>query len=102
MVESYEKAQQAIAILKSAILQLLDRYGDQGLRNVDIGRALGIYAGHVRHVGHIPRTLLEMMAHDGVVRQDKETQLWFIVHPRSAPRSLGEQHPESSAEAFDE
>jgi hypothetical protein len=82
MIESYRIAQNAIADLKSAILMLLDEYGEQGLRNVDIGRALGIYSGHVRHEGHIPRTLLEMMVHEGVVRQDKSSQLWFLVRPQ--------------------
>jgi len=83
MVDPYQTAQIAIANLKAAILQLLHEYGAHGLRKVDIGRALGIYSGHVRHEGHIPRTLLEIMAHEGVVRQDKDTQLWFLVLPHS-------------------
>lgn len=88
MTGAYQLAQHALADLKSAVLILLDSAGEDGLRNVDIGRALGIYAGHVGHEGHIPRTLLEMMAKEGVVRQDKEKQLWFAIRP---PRATPER-----------
>ncbi len=86
----YQLAQRALADLKAAILILLESAGKNGLRNVDIGRALGIYSGHVGHEGHIPRTLLEMMAHEGVVRQDKESQLWFSTRSHVAPDANGE------------
>lgn len=78
MVEAYMLAQRAMADLKTAVLMLLSG-SSEGLRNVDIGKALGIYAGHVRHEGHIPRTLLEMMAQEGTVRQDKDTQRWYMI-----------------------
>jgi len=48
------------------------------MRNADIGRALGIHAGHVEHEGHIPRTLLALMEKEGVVQQDPQTKLWTI------------------------
>lgn len=35
----------------------------------DIGRTLGVYSGHVRHEGHIPRTLMAIMEGEGVVEQ---------------------------------
>lgn len=54
--------------------------GDDGLRNVDIGKALGIYAGHQdQHKGHIPRTLLALMREEGVVDQDPDSGRWRLV-----------------------
>lgn len=48
------------------------------MRNIDVGRALGIYMGHVEHEGHIPRTLLAIMEAEGVVEQDKATKTWRL------------------------
>jgi hypothetical protein len=79
MIDAYRLAQHAVVDLKAAVLTLLEQAGDRGLRNVDIGKTLGIYSGHVGHEGHIPRTLLEMLAHEGIARQDKESQLWYHV-----------------------
>lgn len=73
----YMLAQAAIAQLKSAIYRLLQEYPD-GLKNVEIGRLLGILTGHVRHEGHIPRTLLAIMETEGVVEQDSATKLWRL------------------------
>ncbi len=74
----YFMAQTAIAQLKAAIHILLKRKQD-GLRNSEIGRELGIYMGHVEHEGHIPRTLLAIMEAEGVVEQDKKTKLWRLA-----------------------
>jgi len=79
----YYLAQSAMAELKSAIHLLLSDAPD-GLKNVEIGRALGIYTGHVRHEGHIPRTLLAIMEAEGVVKQDEETKIWKL-RPLSDP-----------------
>lgn len=78
MDEPYAIAQRAMADLKSAVYLLLKTGPTSGLRNADIGRALGIYAGHVEHEGHIPRTLLALMEREGVVQQHSETKLWTI------------------------
>jgi hypothetical protein len=48
------------------------------MKNADIGRLLGINMGHIRHEGHIPRTLLALMETEGVVVQDKTTKLWKL------------------------
>lgn len=48
------------------------------MKNAEIGRSLGIYMGHVRHEGHISRTLLGMMEEEGVVEQDSETKKWKL------------------------
>ena len=78
-VEAYHLAQRAVADLKAAILMLIkDQDTGEGLRNVDIGRRLGIYGGHVKHVGHVPRTLLARMESEGVVVQDPDTDRWRI------------------------
>ena len=76
---SYERAQAGIVLLKGAIFQLLES-SPNGLRNVDIGKTLGIYDGHQGHEGHISRTLLAIMEREGVVESD-ENKLWRIrVH----------------------
>lgn len=78
MTEPYAIAQRAMADLKAAVYLLLKNGPAEGMRNADIGRALGIYAGHVEHEGHIPRTLLALMEKEGVVVQDSETKLWTV------------------------
>lgn len=71
-------AQRAIADLKSSVYETLKSGPAGGLTNVQIGRSLGIYTGHVRHEGHIPRTLLALMENEGVVVQDVESKKWAI------------------------
>jgi hypothetical protein len=84
MEEAYALAQRAMADLKTAIYLILKNGPVQGMRNADIGRALGIYAGHVEHEGHISRTLLALMEKEGVVQQDPQSKLWTIrVHGTS-------------------
>ena len=34
--------------------------------------------GHVRHEGHVSRTLLGLMESEEVVRQDTESKKWFL------------------------
>ncbi len=70
MHDAYQLAQRAVADLKSAIYVVLANSPDGGMRNADIGRALGINTGHVGHEGHMPRTLLALMEQEGVVQQD--------------------------------
>ena len=73
----YLQAQHAVAELKSAVLSLVVSAGKSGLKNSQIGRGLGIYAGHVEHKGHISRTLLAMLESEGLLRQDPSTKKWF-------------------------
>lgn len=82
---AYHTAQRAIADLKAAIYIVLRTAHDDGLRNVDIGRTLGIYAGHIRHEGHIPRAVLALMEEEGVVVQHPETKRWTIRRHESGP-----------------
>lgn len=77
-MNAYSKAQRAIADLKSAVYIILETAGDDGMTNADIGRTLGIYQGHIKHEGHIPRTLLGIMEHEGVVEQVEETKKWKL------------------------
>jgi hypothetical protein len=80
--QPYYLAQSAIAQLKAAVHLVLSRASNDGLKNSDIGRQLGIYMGHVEHEGHIPRTLLAIMESEGVVEQDNETKAWRLrIHP---------------------
>ena len=75
---AYANAQAAMASLKSAVYRVLLQAAPNGLKNVDVGRTLGIHAGHVRHEGHIPRTLLAIMESEGVVKQDPDTKSWRL------------------------
>ena len=76
-VGTYRRAQLAIAELKAAVLELLSTAGEEGLKNSQVGRALGVYRGHVGHQGHISRTILEMLKEDEVVEQ-LETSHWRL------------------------
>lgn len=78
MLNAYHLAQQAIADLKAAVHITLKNGPDSGMSNAEIGRTLGIYMGHVRHEGHISRTILSIMESEGVVQQNKETKRWVL------------------------
>ena len=74
----YSKAQQAMAILKDAVHSYLETRGETGATNAEIGRALGIYKGHVGHEGHISRTILAIMESEEVVNQDPDSKAWSL------------------------
>ena len=76
--QAYKDAQHAMAILKAAVYRILLDSDAEGVKNVEIGRALGIYAGHERHEGHIPRTLLAIMEGEGIVEQDRDSKSWRL------------------------
>ena len=76
--QAYASAQAAMASLKSAIYRVLLDAGTDGLKNVEVGKTLGIHAGHVRHEGHIPRTLLAIMESEGVVEQAPDSKSWRL------------------------
>lgn len=75
----YHLAQRALADLKGSVLLTLQAAGSDGLSNAELGRRLGIYAGHKGHEGHISRTMLAMMEEEGVVEQEEETKRWRVV-----------------------
>jgi len=77
-ISPYLKAQMAIAYMKAAVHETLQSAPEGGLKNVEIGRKLGIYMGHVEHEGHIPRTILAMMEAEGVVEQNADTKTWKL------------------------
>lgn len=78
METPYFKAQHGITLIKDGVYILLRDNFPNGLRNVDIGKSLGIYSGHKGHEGHISRTVLEMMRSEGVIEQ-REDKLWYLV-----------------------
>lgn len=78
METPYHKAQYGITLIKDAVYIILKETYPNGLRNVDIGKRLGIYSGHVKHEGHISRTILEMMQAEGVIEQ-KQDKLWYFI-----------------------
>lgn len=75
----YAKAQEGVTLIKSAVYEYLLEAGETGATNAQIGRALGIYKGHARHDGHIPRTLLATLESEGMVKQDPETKIWTVT-----------------------
>lgn len=79
LTSPYLKAQTAIAYLKAAVHETLAAAPEGGLRNVDVGRSLGIYMGHVEHEGHISRTILALMEADGTIKQDKDSKSWTLA-----------------------
>jgi hypothetical protein len=74
--DAYHVAQRAMSDLKAAVLRILASASEKGVSNAEIGRTLGIYAGHVGHEGHISRTLLALMESEGVAEQDSGTKRW--------------------------
>lgn len=75
--KAYQISQRAIADLKAAIYIILDLHRGNGMKNAEIGRALGIYTGHDGHEGHISRTLLAIMEEEGVVKQN-DNKSWSL------------------------
>ena len=78
---AYRKAQRAVADLKTSVHELLALAPSEGLTNAEIGRALGIYTGHVGHEGHVSRTMLAMLESEGVVEQSGSTKRWRLRRP---------------------
>lgn len=76
--DAYRLAQASLAGLKSAVHMVLARAPEEGLTNAQIGRTLGIYAGHVGHEGHVSRTVLAMLEAEGVAEQDRRTRAWHL------------------------
>lgn len=76
-MDYYGVAQRAMADLKAAVRYLLLQHPG-GLTNAQIGRALGIYSGHVGHEGHVSRTVLGMLQAEGVAVQDAKTKRWSL------------------------
>ena len=81
---AFATAQRALADLKAAIHRLLASAPETGLSNAEIGRSLGIYAGHIGHEGHISRTILALLESDGVVRQDRSNKRWLLNSGQSS------------------
>jgi hypothetical protein len=81
---AYHLAQRALADLKAAVYQLLCE-SNTALSNAEIGRCLGIYAGHEGHEGHISRTLLAMLEAEGVAEQDRTTKRWHLKRQGTGP-----------------
>jgi hypothetical protein len=75
----YQIAQHALADLKTAIYLLLKENSPHEIRNVDIGKLLGINHGHSgKHQDHIPRIILELLAQEGLVEQNSSNKKWKL------------------------
>ena len=76
--ELYRRAQLALVELKDAVRELLAGASAEGLTNAEIGRTLGIYAGHEGHQGHISKTILAMLESEGVIGRDAASKRWSL------------------------
>lgn len=75
---AYNLAQRAISDLKTAIHIVLSESKAE-LKNVEVGKKLGIYHGHSgKHEGHISRVLLELMQFEGLIEQNSKTKTWSL------------------------
>ena len=74
-------AEEGLFLLKQAVFELLCLYKEKGLKNSEIGQALGIYDGFLdgSQKGWISRIILEKLLEDGKVRYDKISKKWFPV-----------------------
>ena len=73
-----------MAELKGVVYELI-AHSQAPLTNAEIGRGLGIYQGHVRHEGHISRTLLALLENEEVIVQDADKK-WHLRHVGNAER----------------
>ena len=83
-LDAYRRAQAAMAELKTAVLMILSGAKEDGMTNAEIGRTLGIYAGHQGHEGHISRTLLAQLEAESKVVQDASSKAWRLRSHESA------------------
>jgi hypothetical protein len=90
-MDPYSLAQSAMADLKAAVRLTLEHGPPAGLPNAQIGRMLGIYAGHIGHEGHISRTILAMLESEGVIEQLPETKSWRLRNHTSTEPDLRER-----------
>lgn len=78
-MDDYQTAQRAVADLKAAVLSHLRNHGPA--TNAEIGRSLGIYFGHVRHEGHVSRSILQLLATEGLAIQKAKGGPWEACQP---------------------
>ncbi|MBS1723813.1 MAG: hypothetical protein JSS66_12775 [Armatimonadetes bacterium] len=77
-VEAYEMAQEAVTLMKSAIIRVLLEHPD-GLRNSEIGRLLGVNADFIEgNDGWFQYTVLKIMELDRTVEQKKPRGPWTL------------------------
>lgn len=77
-IAAYRLAQKAMVDLKTAVYFMISIGPKEGYTNAEIGRKLGIYAGHVGHEGHISRTILGLLESEGILDQEQESKKWTI------------------------
>lgn len=78
--EAYELAQDSFLLMKKAIVRLLADHPD-GLKNAEIGRALGVNGDNLKdQAGWYPWTVLKQMELEGTVEQASERGPWRLKH----------------------
>ena len=78
-VEAYDMAQEAICLLKRAIIRVLSNHPD-GLKAVEIGRALGTNADFLEdQPGWIQHTVLKILELERSVEQTTSRGPWRLT-----------------------
>ena len=80
---SYEKAQQGLALMRDAIVEIL-RENPQGLRNVEIASILGIRSDHEgQQVDYLSYSLLGLLMRSGIVTKTEDSlyKLYKVTGP---------------------
>ncbi len=78
-IEAYELAQEAISLMKSAIVRILTDH-PKGLKNSEIGRSLGVNADFLDdQQGWFQYTVLKIMELERTVEQEKARGPWRLA-----------------------
>ncbi|MBX3111948.1 MAG: hypothetical protein KF857_08060 [Fimbriimonadaceae bacterium] len=89
-IEAYELAQEAVSLMKSAIIRVLADH-PEGLKNSEIGRRLGVNADFLDdQQGWFQYTVLKIMELERTVEQPKSRGPWRLVQPRKV-KSEGQE-----------
>jgi hypothetical protein len=81
-IEAYDMAQEAVTLMKGAILRLLAKH-PEGLKATDIGRMLGVNGDAFAkgQEGWFQWTILKIMEAERTVEQVKDRGPWRIKLP---------------------
>ena len=75
----YERAQIAMAQLKSLALTLVAQNPESGLRQTDIGRMLGIHATpDGQQQGWVAGYLMQLLENEGLVERESQRAPWLL------------------------
>jgi hypothetical protein len=93
-IEAYDLAQEAVSLMKSAIIRVLADHPD-GLKNSEIGRQLGVNADFLDdQQGWFQYTVLKIMELERTVEQAKPRGPWRLVSAKQSKLKAAEDKAE--------